>query len=249
MASVDLLQRWLGWWQPLSGGLTPWGLANGLMLTGGWFWSRIRGGYNLYRGAGSRENIDWTRPIGAAGYDATEIWEFDWVARGQGGRFWYALRAVGGGGIEAEEPNLAAACQLDEAGLLQGALPGDVARAWAEPIEEGRIQLRWRYSSVYQGARPTQFVIYHDNGSGQIDYANPAGVVEYDLRRRFYTWTSEPYGDGTRVRFYVCAASAAGEGNGASAEAIADSTVRSWPGVMRIETGESSEAYDANRSA
>jgi len=81
----DLLSKWLAWWQPLRGGLTLWGLANGLPLTNGWFWARVRGGYLLYRGCGSRDQIDWSRPAGAAAVDATVIREYGWMRQDQPG--------------------------------------------------------------------------------------------------------------------------------------------------------------------
>jgi len=231
----DLLSKWLAWWQPLRGGLTLWGLANGLPLTNGWFWARVRGGYLLYRGCGSRDQIDWSRPAGAAAVDATVIREYGWMRQDQPGEHWYGVRAVSGAGLESEPSFDAAGCGVGDDGCLIGALPGDVERAWAEPAAAGRVLLRWLYAATYEGAPPSEFRIYHDSGTGQIDYAQPAATVAWDLRRRVYRWLSGTYFHGTRNRFVVRAANAAGEGGGAQAAAVVPGPLQARAAFMIVE--------------
>jgi len=231
----DLAGKWIGWWQPLFGGLTPWGLANGLLLTGGWFWARVRGGCLLYRGLSTRAAIDYDRPVGAAGHDATEMLQYDWI-ESPAGSYWYAARTIGPGGLEARTSPAPIGLVIGQAGEVLGGLPGDVERAWAQPAGAGRIQVCWRYSPTYETDRPVEFRIYHDAGGGSIDYEQPVAVMVWDLRRNTYRWLSEPYADGTRVRFGIRAASAVGEGLGAEAAGVADAIVRAAPTTMTIET-------------
>jgi hypothetical protein len=239
----DLAGKWINWWQPLLGGLTRWGLASGLPLTCGWFWARVRGGCLLYRGLSTRAAINYDHPVGAAGHDATEMLQYDWIAS-PAGPCWYAARIIGPGGLEARTSPPPIGLVIGETGQVLGGLPGDIERAWAQPAGAGRIQVCWRYSPTYETDPPVEFRIYHDAGSGSIDYEHPIAVPAWDLRRNTYRWLSEPYADGTRVRFAVRAASAAGEGSGAEAAAVADATVRIAQATMTIEkiTGEVTDA-------
>lgn len=232
MAS-DLAGKWLRWWQPLSGGLTHKGLAVGLILTGGWFWTRVRGGCLLYRSQGARPVTAAGRPVGTAAAGATEIWQYGWIEP-RAGAYWYAAADVGPGGLEGRACP-AAGLALDEAGAVLGGLPGDVERAWAAPAGGGRIRVWWRYCPACETERPVEFRIYHDSGTGQIDHAAPAGVAAWDIRRSAYAWTSGQYAAGRRVRFEVRAASPAGEGLGAEAAAMTDAAPAAAAGMMHFE--------------
>ncbi len=231
----DLLRTWLGWWQPIAGGLSETGVANGLLLTGGWFWARVRGGYLLYRGLGGWGNIDWDRPVGAAAADAGEVREFGWMARGPAGGYWYGVRKVGGGGAMTAPGGSAVGCGVDETGQLVGPLPGDVERVWARQAGQGRVLVCWCYGGPYETARPVAFHIYGDGGTGQVNYGQPIATVAWDLRRQVYGWLSSVYAVGERVRFGVRAATAGGEGSGCEVEVRIGGESAVWPAVMMVE--------------
>lgn len=231
----ELLGKWLSWWRPVRGGLTEWGLANGLLLTGGWFWARVRGGYLLYRGRGGRGQIDWRQPAGAAGFDAREIHEFPWKPRGPAGSYRYGVTAIGCAGMEAAPTAEAVGCGVDDNGVLIGGLPGEVERLWAEPAAQGRVLLRWCYSAQYEAARPSEFRIYDDAGTGQIDYSHSVGSTAWDLRRQVYSWLSGTYEPGVRMRFGVRARNAAGPAAGAEVEVVVGGNGPTRPGLMLVE--------------
>lgn len=234
MAS-ELLSKWLSWWQPMSRGLSEQGVANGLLLTGGWFWARIRGGYLLYCGCGDRSHIDWGRPVGAAGFDAREVHEFGWMERGPAGSYWYGVRVVGPGGMETGPGAEAIGCSVDGDGRPVGGLPGAVERLWAQPWAEGRVMLCWCYGAEHEAGRASEFRVYCSDSTGEVDYGRPVGNVEWDLRRPVYCWLSGPYETGARVRFGVCAANAAGEAAGLEVEVVIGGGARQEQGVMGVE--------------
>lgn len=241
MAS-DLASKWDRWWQPLSGGLTHKGLASGLILTGGWFWTRVRGGCLLYRRQGTHEAIGAGLVVGTAAQAAIEIWQYSGIEP-RAGSYWYGAAAFGPGGLEGRAAP-AVGLVLDADGAVAGGLPGDVERAWADAAGGGRIRVSWRYCPACEAEAPVEFRIYHDNGTGQIDYGEPAGIVAWGIRRNTYAWTSGPYAEGLRVRFEVRAASRAGEGPGTEATARTDATPAGWSGTMEFEAA-SSEVADA----
>lgn len=117
MAS-DLLTKWFSWWQPLQAGLTRYGVANGLLLTGGLFWVRLHGGSLLYRGPDTPDQIDWETPVGSAGADARRIREFDWLPPTAPGLCWYGLRTAGPGGMLSSPGPL-----VDDGGAAGDAVP------------------------------------------------------------------------------------------------------------------------------
>jgi len=234
----DLLSKWLGWWQPLSGGLTPWGFVNGLLLTGGWFWSRVRGGYNLYRGADDKEQIDWSHPVGAGASDSSEVREFAWTAKPAGGRHWYGLKVVGAGGLESSAEDNLLAVAFDESGRLKGGLGGLIRCAWAVTDSAGYIKLKWLYDGLYECAEPDEFVIYHDGGSGQIDFSSARGQVPYRRGQVRYEWSDGPFAAGTKVRFYVCARNSAGESNGVYVDAVAEGFGQVPSAVVKVTLAE-----------
>ena len=69
IAATDLIRR----------GFTARGMANGLLITRGFSFPRIAGGYNLYRGEdtgappGSGDVIDWVNPVGAVSEPSISI--------------------------------------------------------------------------------------------------------------------------------------------------------------------------------
>jgi len=59
----------------------------------------------------------------------------------------------------------------------------------AEQIEDDRVRFLWFYCPLEQKSPPERFEIYYDNKTGQIDYENPIGLIEYQ-GRKFYEFIS-----------------------------------------------------------
>ena len=95
-----LLAKWLDHYDPIHRGYTPRGIANGVCATAGWTFPRLGGGYNLYRGTPTADDIDYGVPVGAAGAGAGRINNFLWRPHTADTEYFYVCRAVGGGGVE-----------------------------------------------------------------------------------------------------------------------------------------------------
>src|SRR5512140_2977029 len=116
------LAVWLRYYDPIHRGGTRFGIANGLTATNGFFFPRIRGGYNLYR---STERVpDVTGElVGAAGAEASSLQPFPWVAHQARTTYQYRLVPVGGGGVENWSDETVVPLRLDSAGDWMGPLP------------------------------------------------------------------------------------------------------------------------------
>ncbi len=97
---MSLLDKYIAASDPIRRGVTARGVANGLMITRGFSFPRIAGGYNLYRGLDTVEAIDWVNPVGAASADANELRNFAWMGHDANARYVYGVRAISGGGVE-----------------------------------------------------------------------------------------------------------------------------------------------------
>jgi hypothetical protein len=208
---AGLLDKYLLHYDPLWLGAGLRGLANGMHATLGQLFPRCGGGYNLYRGAGGVEAVDFEVPVGAAGRGATEIRNFPERGHDTEVTYWYALRPIGPGGVE--QPDVAewALVGFDAAGAL---IDPPVRAPWdprAEPLKEGRFRISWRHYAAADGAGLPQFRVYTDNGSGTIDYGTVVAAVPFRMMRREYAYESGAFGDGTLVRWAVRAVNSNGQ--------------------------------------
>ncbi len=200
----------------------------GLALTGGRFWVRLRGGHDLRRIVGPA--ADWTASrsdamvgcsgalakragvlVGRADGPAETVTTFPWVCHAADTEYRYALSVVGAGGVMdfADAPQARAAFDAD--GALVAPAPNRVGDLVVRPLSGGRFELRWTYDETDEETPPAQFRIYSDAGSpGTIDYDIPVGTVPYRFRRGFFAWTSPPFADGTRLTWSLRAASSTG---------------------------------------
>lgn len=205
----DLFESWLMHYDPLHRGWTPKGIANGVCATAGFFFPRIAGGYNLYRAVGRAP--DYGDPIvGAAGHDAATIRTFPWVSHAASTVYTWRLAAIGGGGVENRTGEAGTTAAFDDAGLWLGCRPNAPADLRVSALSAGRFLLRWTYTEQGQQVEPLVFRVYHDGGSGEIDYGVPAGTVGYLRRQWHYAFTSAGFEHDTRVRWAVRAVSASG---------------------------------------
>jgi len=114
------------------------------------------------------------------------------VYRGQDGRMDY--------------DNVQAVMNVDAEAIA--AAPNAPLALRARPLAGGRIQLRWRYSTINQPVRPTGFRIYMDSGSG-FDFDNPtatvtaSGVLSRSAGYEPSPWVSDALDHGQTYRFCV----------------------------------------------
>lgn len=222
----DFLSKWLTHYDPIHLGWTPRGIANAVCATSGWSFPRVGGGYNLYRGSPTETQINYADPVGAAGPHARSVANFAWRPHTAATEYWYALKAIGGGGVESGPSSPPVRVAFDGLGALIGARSNSPSGLSAQPAAEGRFVLRWSYSPLGEAAVPLEFRVYSDGGSGVVNYSVPVGTVPYKFHQTHFTLTTDVHAHGARRRWAVRAVSGEGEhdGNTASVVAFADAS-------------------------
>jgi hypothetical protein len=223
----------------LDRGLSMSGLANGMMLSGGVFWPRIEGGYNLYRGKDDPDNIDWSFPVGASGGASIEIRNFGWLSYDPDSTYWFGLRAVGAGGVENEDGSNVFVVYTDGSGHFKDPVPIAVGNLFAQPAAGGMIRLFWSHFVERGFSSPTHFQIFDNAGSGPVDYGTPISEVLGGGGLQFSAAVG-PYSHGDRVTFGVRAAIKDGatviglDENTLTATAVADAEGPPAPSVLEL---------------
>ncbi len=225
----ELLTKWLAHYDSIHRGYTPAGIANGLTATGGYSFPRIRGGYNLYRGTGGAGSIDYSRPVGAAGREATTVSNFSWRPHAVMTTYAYAVKGIGGGGGEGAASDPARVVAFDAVGAIVGPRPNSLSALSVAAVAGGRFELRWVYPSAFEEATPSVFEVYHDNGTGTVDYNTAVGSVSFRRGKVHYEHTTGAFGHDVRRVLGVRAVTAAGVNDGNMLLATARSDASSPP--------------------
>jgi len=189
-------------------------------------------GYRIYDndGAGPMNyvSVRATRPATLA------TWVSDALAYPGSWRF--GVRAVNAYG---EEKNFAVKkLSLDATGADVTAKPNHPTEFSVAPLAAGEFRLEWAYNTTGQGATPTHFNIYHDAGTGTVDYATVIDTVTLtsgvETHYRYDT-SGGAFTDGETYRFAVRAATAADaveDGNILTVSATADATAPVQPASL-----------------
>jgi len=171
--------------------------------------------YNIYSNAGSGE-IDYSSPIAQA---SGTYWQSEEIL--SSGVWKFNVRAVDKDGFE--ETNFHNEITIEDVENL--GYPQPPSNLTATPISNGRIELSWD-SSLSNDVK--QYNIYHDAGSGSINYDEPFASVEsvqdYIGRLR-YMFVTPPLQHGVLYTFGVRAENIAGseeKNTGVVASARAD---------------------------
>jgi len=183
-------------------------LATALSL--GWFWMRVDGCSALYRGDEMR-CIDFENILSVGNLKAASISPPGYVEHCGNSTYFYVVRRFNQCGVA--ERTLAAAVKLsfDTNGNLVAPRPNDIFSSMVEVAEGDKVRLMWFYSVLEQKSAPVRFNIYHDNGTGQVDYGNAVATIAYE-GRMFYSYKSGALGAG-RYLFAIRAEDADGAEN------------------------------------
>lgn len=206
--NADLLASWLRWYDPVHRGWTPLGIANGICMTNGFSFPRIRGGYNLYRAI---EHIPsrGAEPAGAAGSTASRLRTFPWIRHNNDTHYQYRLVPVGGGGVENWTDETVVSFMTDEEGDWKGSVPNAPTDLQVVPLSQGRFRVRWTYCPQGEEVEPSGFRLYTTH-EGVLDYGSIAASVPFASGRIHFEHITPSYEDGERVGWAVRASSAAG---------------------------------------
>jgi hypothetical protein len=207
--------------EALFGGMTGNAFKLGMVLTGGWFWVRVSGCAVLYRGE-SLSTIDFDNILAVGDSVAGQISAPGWLEHRAEGRYLYAVRRANGCGMIEYGLRGVAVIVFDNEGLLCRPAPNGVFGLAARRAASGRAELGWYYCPLGQEAEPASFKIYSDNGSGQVDFENQVGVVEYK-GKGFYSFAADFVIGGACAKFAVRAEDEKG--------------IASFPAVVNLEPG------------
>ena len=174
------------------------GVKLGMGLTGGDFWPRVNGCRNLYRGE-EPYDMDFDELISVSDIETGKM--FSDLHHLAGTAYLYALREANGCGDEQYGPGAVVRAAFDSEGDLTGPGCNDVFHVGAKQAAGCRVRLLWYYCPLDQEAVCSEFRVYSDNGSGQIDFDNVIATVKC-TGARVYSYVSDSLSEG-RYRFCV----------------------------------------------
>jgi hypothetical protein len=206
-------REWLR--EALFAGQTANGFKIGTALTGGWFWMRVNGCRLVYRGfdmlttgGQSMGTIDFDNVIAVADPETDEIRLPDYTSHEAGEDYFYVVRCANRCGQIERTLQAAVKVSIDSEGKLEAGKPNSVFGLGIKREADGKIELVWGYYPNEQESKPSEMRIYTDEGTGEINYQQPTGIVKYN-RKRCYQYKCEIAGSG-RERFAVRAADSEG---------------------------------------
>lgn len=195
------VNKWFLFYSPLYGG--QWDFftssavprhnvwSNALCLLGGIFWVRQSGGHNLRRRTGGDVPSLDDPIIGVANGAAATIKSRAYLAAAHAanGRYTYKITSVGGGGVEANNDHAVREVAMTALGALANPIPRGVSGLTVLGKANGDFVLTWRYVPKMNTEPPTKFRVYHDAGTGVIDFSVVAATVTYIAGVTDYTAT------------------------------------------------------------
>ncbi len=139
-------------------------------------------GYNVYRGLGGIEGIDWEKPVAYLRADQDSIAFNQDLLPGR--RYVYAVRAVSSAGVEECNTCVIIYVQTDDQGNL---LPAPLSRPMdlTADVQQGSLLIGFSYYAPLGFAEADGFDVLGDNGTGQLDLDNPVATVARSQHDRF----------------------------------------------------------------
>lgn len=134
------------------------------------------GGYNVYRGLGGIEGIDWQESVACArsGEGTLSVN----LALAPGRRYIFAARAVSPEGVEERNTHVVAYAELDEQGDLLPAPLAPPTELTADPQPNAKLLVGFSYAPPVGFAKADGFDLLSDDGSGELDLENPVATVD-----------------------------------------------------------------------
>lgn len=198
---ISILTRFLAATDYAMHGMTPRGIALGLHAAAGHFWPNPNGCYVLFAGT---SGVDYTHAVGAAPAGATTIKTFTGYALPASSTVSFGLRAVSPGGVSEANVGLVQTLRTNGSGVPITPAPNAPTNLIASPRAGGKIGLSWQYRPTGQQAAPAAYAVYHDDGTGTVDYVTPLAVVTGTA------YLTAAYADAAVVKFGVRARTAGG---------------------------------------
>lgn len=206
--ATTLLERFLEQYDTVHHGMTPEGIANGLTLTVGRSWCRRAGGYTLQRIADEPVDTDNAIAVGAASPASTSstfIAPFATYPLAASTVYHFGISVVSPGGAQRDDFLSLQRIETDGDGVPIDPVPNPPVRLRGEPYSGGRIKLNWDLATAGEQVQAKQWNVYHNNGSGSVDYDTAIASVNRGV------YVTEAYAGGTEVTFGVRAESADGD--------------------------------------
>lgn len=163
-------------------------------LTGGDFWARLGGCSVLYRGANMGQ-IDFDDILGVVDTNAGLIGPADYIEHQSSTNYFYLVQRINGCGQREQTTHCAVKVAIDSDGDLASAVPNAVFAASGRRAEADKAELLWCYCPIEQAALPVCFNVYHDSGTGKVNYSTPIASVEY-AGAGLYRYISDLLGSG-----------------------------------------------------
>ncbi len=138
-----------------------------------------KGGYNIYRGIGGAEHIDWDNPVACARLDQDAVSFVQSLPEGVPSV--YGIRAVSQAGLEGSSTHVLAYVESAPDGQL---LPAPLARPddlTASMQGDGSLLVGFSYYPPPGFAMAEAFDVLSDHGTGQLDEDDPIAAVEQFL--------------------------------------------------------------------
>lgn len=167
------------------------GFKLGTVLTLGWFWPRVSGCSILYRGR-SLEQIDFANVLAVANIDAGQISPSMLVSNTAESAYYYVVRRIDNLGRQEQTFSATIKVSIDSDGKLAAEKCNNVFVVAGRQISGVKAQLIWYYCPIGQQAEPCCFNVYSDEGTGQVDYENPAASILY-TGPGFYSYQSQMF--------------------------------------------------------
>jgi len=184
--------KWLK--EALFAGMTVDGFKLGTVLTLGWFWLRIAGCSILYRGE-NIDAIDFTKILVVTNTDSIEISPPSYIKHNNSSTYFYVVRRTNNCGIQEQTMGAAVKVAIDADGNLTPLSPNNIFKVKVEQVDGNKIYLLWYYCPIEQKTKPVGFNVYHDEGTGQIDYQDSIKTIIY-TGSVFYSYKSDALGAG-----------------------------------------------------
>lgn len=137
--------------------------------------------------------IDFENPVGAAGRGATGTSNLVWRPHAVATRYAYAMKSIGGGGVESEASWPVRWAEFDGAGALLGPRPDGPSELQVRAGACGAFEVQWRHAGHYAEAAPVEFRLYHDSGTGAVNYGTPVVVVPFVSGKTQYSYTTASF--------------------------------------------------------